>query len=227
METFMCSPRFMGRKWLVRDALDHFRSQFFSQSLMKLYEIHLFRQKLKILHLILYIHLILWIFTCLAVWRRGVAYQKVPQIDEHWWPSHLPRLLRGHHQRLWPRRCAGFVLGVAHRTGHTRFTPCPECSRVFYLPACDNWHVYAMWEIYHWKPARFFMLLSSNSVDSDNFVQYFVVHSNRTHEFLADNLMVTKHCGGTDVWYRSYLAACLGPLPISIQSQESLVMFVY
>ena len=29
-----------------------FRSQFFSQSLMKLYEIHLFRQKLKILHLI-------------------------------------------------------------------------------------------------------------------------------------------------------------------------------
>ena len=39
METFMCSPRFMGRKWLVRDALDHFRSQFFSQSLMKLYEI--------------------------------------------------------------------------------------------------------------------------------------------------------------------------------------------
>ena len=107
------------------------------------------------------------------------------------------------------------LVGHIGHTPFTLFTRCPECSQVFDLPGCDRWDVcYVLLCASMWPKAFFFHCCSLQIPSTvTNFV-HFLVHSNPTHEFLADNLMVTKHCGGTDVWCRSYLAACLGPQPI-------------
>ena len=128
--------------------------------------------------------------------------------------------------------CFGVWHILVGHIGHTPFTlitQCKECSQVFDLPGL--WSLRCMlciaMCIYVTESQVVFQLLfSSNSVDSDNFV-HFLVHSNPTHEFLADNLMVTKHCGGTDVWCRSYLAACLGPRPIQYNPRNHWYVSIY
>ena len=167
---------------------------------------------------------------------RGVVCQKVPQGNEQRWPSDFPRLLWGHHRWLWQRWCVSLFWGWHILVGHightpfTLFTRCPECSQVFGLWSSGLWSLRCMlciaMCIYVTESHFCSLLFSSNSVDSDNFV-HFLVHSNRTHEFLTDNLMVTKHCGGTDVWCRSYLAACLGPRPIQYIPRNHWYVYVY
>ena len=95
--------------------------------------------------------------------------------------------------------------------GHTRFT------RFFDLPGWDGWDYMLCCYVHHCAS------LSLKASESHFFSFQIVLQKlcalvctvNRTHEFLADNLMVTQPCGCTDVWPRSYLAwACLGPQPI-------------
>ena len=79
---------------------------------------------------------------------------KVPQIDKRWWPSHLPGVLRGHHIRLWPRRCATDFIAIEVETAfsscHCDFFNVQQCNMrhaILYFEmekGCGNWF-YGHW----------------------------------------------------------------------------------
>ena len=126
--------------------------------------------------------------------------------------------------------CFGFGTGHIGHTPFTLVTRCPECSQVFDLPGCDRSDVcYVLlcdaMCIYVTESQVVFLIVVLFKFRRQ-WQLCSLVHSNRTHEFLADNLMVTKHCGGTDVWCRSYLAACLGPQPIQYNPRNHSYVYI-
>ena len=202
MAICMSSRRFMGREWLVRD---DFGIKFLV-TFPGLYTFHL--------------HSSHYIGCSQHVWlsRCGMSKDAADQwVRVTEWLSSVA--VRAPSMTL-TKMVRQFVLGLAHtcRAHRAQAIHFIHTMPRMQSSLCSSglWSLRCMLCIamcnYVTESHFFSLLFSSNSVDSDNFV-HFLVHSNRTHEFLADNLMVTKHCGGTDVWCRSYLAACLGPRP--------------
>ena len=206
MAICMSSRRFMGREWLVRD---DFGIKFLV-TFPGLYTFHL--------------HSSHYIGCSQHVWLSRCGMSKGA---EGQWAKVTEWLSLGCCEGTiddFDKDGAPVCFGVWHilvgHIGHTPFTlftRCPECSQVFDLRGCDHWDVcYVLLCASMWLKAIFFHCCSLQILSTvTNFV-HFLVHSNRTHEFLADNwwwrsTVAALTCGVAATWQP--LAACLGPRP--------------